>query len=165
MPNLHSGGARRALRPALWSRCSTVVGIRPSRRTARCHAVAQAITLTTSAPTPPSRYFDSSLHAGNSGPVGCVVSHHANLLTFMPRAPTNRARTERDQAMRADRVRGWTLRKIAKWHGVSLAMAHRVVGHVHIQLLPRWHRARLPKEAPMPPCTSVHWLYSRDCHG
>ena len=60
--------------------------------------------------------------------------------------------------MRGDRARGWTLRKIAAWHGVSLTMAHRVAGDVHIQLLPRWHRARLPQEVPLPPCTSVHHL-------
>lgn len=57
--------------------------------------------------------------------------------------------------MRADRARGWTIRKIAAWHGVSLAMAHRVVGDVHVMLPNRWHRERLPKEQPLPPLPQV----------
>lgn len=76
----------------------------------------------------------------------------------MPRAPTKQARAQRNQAIRADRARGWPLRKIAAWHGVSLALAHRLAHDVHIQLPNRWHRARMPQDVPLPPCVSLHRL-------
>ncbi|HEY9209104.1 hypothetical protein [Acidovorax sp.] len=76
----------------------------------------------------------------------------------MPRAPTKQARTQRNQAIRADRARGWPLRKIAKHYCISLALAHRLARDVHIQLPSRWHRARMPQGAPLPPCTAVHRL-------
>ena len=79
----------------------------------------------------------------------------------MPRAPSRQARAQRNAAIRADRARGWSLRKIAKWHGVSLSLAHRLAHDVHIQLPGRWHRSRLPKEAPLPLLPVVHLLRSR----
>lgn len=63
--------------------------------------------------------------------------------------------------MRANRARGWTVRKLAAWYGVSLALAHRVVADVHILTPNRWHRARLPKEAPLPPLACVHRYLAR----
>ncbi|GAB3355476.1 hypothetical protein GCM10027395_06340 [Giesbergeria sinuosa] len=52
--------------------------------------------------------------------------------------------------MRADRARGWSYRKLAQVHGVSLALAYRLARDVHMVLHSPWHRARLPKEAPQP---------------
>ena len=69
----------------------------------------------------------------------------------MPRAPNPAIRRERNAAIRADRARGLTVRQIAALHHVSLNQVHRVVRDVHIVLPNRWHRARQPKAAPLPP--------------
>lgn len=58
--------------------------------------------------------------------------------------------------MRADRARGWTVRKLAQHYGLGLQATHRVVKHVPIQLPNRWHRARMPKDAPLPYLPVVH---------
>ena len=58
--------------------------------------------------------------------------------------------------MRADRAMGRTVRQIAALHGLSVAATHRVVRHVHMQLLRPWHRARLPREEPPPAFGVVH---------
>lgn len=83
----------------------------------------------------------------------------------MPRAPTPAARAQRDASIKADRVRGWPLRKIARHYGISLALAHRLAADVHIQLPGAWHTARMPKAAPLPPCPqaeALHWrLYAK----
>ena len=66
----------------------------------------------------------------------------------------------RNAAMRADRARGWSLRKIAKFHRVSLAMAHRVAGDVHIMLPGKWHKDRCPAEREAPARANIHlYLY------
>jgi hypothetical protein len=70
----------------------------------------------------------------------------------MPKAPNSTARTERNRAMRADRARGWSYRKLARVHGVSVALAYRVASDVYMVLPNQWHRARLPKDVPQPPC-------------
>ncbi|WP_158636981.1 hypothetical protein [Extensimonas vulgaris] len=57
---------------------------------------------------------------------------------------------------------GRTVRQIAALHGLSVAATHRVVRHVHMQLLRPWHRARLPREAPLPPLECVHALLARE---
>ncbi|WP_144732317.1 hypothetical protein [Extensimonas perlucida] len=75
----------------------------------------------------------------------------------MPRAGSKTAQAARNRAMQADRCRGFSYRKIAELHGVSVALAYKVTRHVHMQFLSRWHRAR-QREEPMPPCTSVHAL-------
>lgn len=82
----------------------------------------------------------------------------------MPKAPNSTARTERNRAMRADRARGWSYRKLARAHGVSVALAYRVARDVHMALPSPWHRARLPKEAPMPPCPQAIAWHQR-CYG
>ena len=91
--------------------------------------------------------------------------HCALLTTAMPRAPTAAARAQRDASIKADRVRGWSLRKIARRYGISLALAHRLAADVHIQLPSTWHAARMPKAAPLPPCpqaVALHWrLYAK----
>ena len=83
----------------------------------------------------------------------------------MPRSPTPAARAQRNAAIRADRARGWPLRKIARHHGISLGLAHRLAADVYIQLPSPWHRARLPREAPAPVCPqalALHWrLYAK----
>ena len=85
----------------------------------------------------------------------------------MPKAPTTAARTLRNAAMRADRARGWSYRKLARVHGVSVALAYRVASDVYMVLPSPWHRARLPKAVPLPPCQqAMHWcqsLYSARC--
>lgn len=62
--------------------------------------------------------------------------------------------------MRADRARGWSYRKLARAHGVSVALAHKLARDVHMTLPSPWHRARLPKEDPLPPCPQAFALYS-----
>ena len=80
----------------------------------------------------------------------------------MPKAPNRTARTERNRAIRADRARGWSYRKLALAHGVSVALAYRVARDVHVVLPSSWHRARLPKEASMPPCPqAIAWRWRR----
>ena len=95
----------------------------------------------------------------------CPQSPCNLLTTAMPRAPTPAARAQRDASIKADRVRGWSLRKIARHYGISLALAHRLAADVHIQLPSPWHTARMPKAAPLPPCpqaVALHWrLYAR----
>jgi len=66
----------------------------------------------------------------------------------------------RDAAIRGDRARGWSLRHIARHHGISVALVHRIAGTVHIVLPGNWHRARLPKEAPLPPSWHSHRVYA-----
>ena len=87
------------------------------------------------------------------------------LTTAMPRSPTPAARAQRNAAIRADRARGWPLRKIARHYGISLALAHRLAADVHIQLPGAWHVARMPKAVPLPPCpqaVALHWrLYAK----
>lgn len=58
--------------------------------------------------------------------------------------------------MRADRARGLTIRQIANDYDLRLQTVHRVVGHVPIVLPNAWHRARLPREAPLPALWLVH---------
>lgn len=58
--------------------------------------------------------------------------------------------------MRADRARGWTVRKVAAHYGLSVSTTHRAIRDVRITLPNRWHRARLPREAPPPPLAAVH---------
>lgn len=63
--------------------------------------------------------------------------------------------------MRADRARGFSYRKLARLHGVSLALAYRVARDVYIVLPSQWHRARLPQPEPLPPCPqAMHWYQS-----
>ncbi len=64
----------------------------------------------------------------------------------------------RNASMRADRARGWSVRRIAMHYSLSLSAAHRVVADVHIVLPGRWHLARLPKPAPLPVLPLVHRL-------
>jgi hypothetical protein len=71
---------------------------------------------------------------------------------------THQARTERKAAVRADRARGWSFRKIAAWHGLSVGMAHYLAADVQMVLPGTWHRARYPKDAPLPPLFEVHRL-------
>ena len=81
----------------------------------------------------------------------------------MPRAADAHHRTERNAAIRADRARGFSLRRIAELHGVSLALAHRLAGDVYITLPSRWHRARQPRPAPAPRLLGhLHRLLSSD---
>lgn len=76
----------------------------------------------------------------------------------MPRAPTATARIQRNQAIKADRARGWSFRKLAQVHGVSLALAYRLARDVYMTLPSPWHRARLPKDVPLPPCReAIAW--------
>ena len=83
----------------------------------------------------------------------------------MPRAPTKAARAQRDAAIKGDRARGWPLRKIAKHYGVSLTLAHKLAGDVHIQFPNAWHAARMIRASPLPACpeaVALHWrLYAR----
>jgi len=65
----------------------------------------------------------------------------------------------RNAAIRGDRARGWSLRHIARHHGISVGLAHRIAGDVYIVLPDAWHRARLPKEAPLPPSWHSHRVY------
>lgn len=58
--------------------------------------------------------------------------------------------------MRADRARGWTVRKMAAHYGLSVATVHRATRDVRILLPNRWHRSRLPIESPPPPLAAVH---------
>jgi hypothetical protein len=51
-----------------------------------------------------------------------------------------------------------TYRKIAVWHGLSVGMVHYLAADVQMVLLTPWHRARLPKDAPLPPLVQVHRL-------
>ena len=57
--------------------------------------------------------------------------------------------------MRADRARGWPVRKLAEHYRLSVASVHRVVKDVRITLPNPWHCARLPRETPPPPL-AVH---------
>lgn len=78
----------------------------------------------------------------------------------MPKAPSASARTERNRAIRTDRARGWSFRKLAQVHGVSLALAYRVARDVYMTLPSPWHHARLPQAVPLPPCPQAlawHW--------
>lgn len=70
----------------------------------------------------------------------------------MPKATSASERHSRNAAMRADRARGFSYRKLAQWHGVSLALAYRVTRDVYMVLPSPWHRARLPKDVLLPPC-------------
>jgi hypothetical protein len=74
----------------------------------------------------------------------------------MAHALTNQARSERNAAVRADRARGFTYRKLAAWHGLSVGCVHVLAADVHIHLLSQWHRARLPKLAPLPSMPQAH---------
>lgn len=58
--------------------------------------------------------------------------------------------------MRANRARGWTVRKLAQWYALAPASVHRIVADVRIELPARWHRARLPQEAPLPDLAVAH---------
>ncbi len=80
---------------------------------------------------------------------------------MMPRAANSAARLARDQAIRADRARGWSLRKLAAHHGLSLSNVHRVAGHVPIALPGPWHLARMPRQAPGPVLPLVHRYLAR----
>ena len=60
--------------------------------------------------------------------------------------------------MQADRCRGFSYRKIAELHGVSLGLAYKTTRHVHMQFLSPWHRARQQKDAPLPSLECVHAL-------
>lgn len=63
--------------------------------------------------------------------------------------------------MRADRARGFSYRKLARLHGVSVALAYRVASDVYMVLPGPWHRARLPKAVPLPPCPqAMQWRQS-----
>lgn len=42
--------------------------------------------------------------------------------------------------------------------GVSVGMAHYLAADVQMVLPGQWHRARLPKDAPLPPLFEVHRL-------
>lgn len=77
----------------------------------------------------------------------------------MPKAPSRAATRARNTAMRADRARGWTFREIASHYAVSLQTVHRAVTDVHVALPNAWHKARVPKEAPLPVCWQA--LYYR----
>ena len=90
-----------------------------------------------------------------------------NLLTLhqalaMPKAINAAVRTLRNAEIRSDRTRGWSFRKIAQHHGISVGMAHRLASDVYVQLPSRWHRARLPKEEPLPPCPQALAWYWRN---
>ena len=76
----------------------------------------------------------------------------------MAQSLTHKARADRKAAVRADRARGFTYRKIAAWHGLSVGMAHYLAADVQMVLPGRWHRARLPKDVPLPPLFEVHRL-------
>lgn len=58
--------------------------------------------------------------------------------------------------MRADRARGLTLRAIGQRYRLGLQTVHRVARHVPIALPSTWHRARMPKDAPLPALALVH---------
>lgn len=79
----------------------------------------------------------------------------------MPKAPNASARHSRNAAMRADRARGFSYRKLAQWHGVSLALAYRLARDVYMVLPSPWHRARLPKDVPLPPCPQARAFYCK----
>ena len=72
------------------------------------------------------------------------------------KAPTKAAQ---DNAMRADRARGRTVRQLSKTYGLSHSFTHRLVRNIPIILPNRWHLSRMPQEAPLPAITSVHALY------
>ena len=63
--------------------------------------------------------------------------------------------------MRADRARGFTVRRLARLYRLSPASVHRVVKDVHIVLPGPWHRARQPQEAPLPPLPVHRYLAPR----
>ncbi len=81
----------------------------------------------------------------------------------MPRAANPDARRVRNTAMRADRARGWTIRKLAAWYALAPSEVHRLVSDVQIQMPGPWHRARLQKEVPNPRLWSVHRVLSPRC--
>ena len=62
---------------------------------------------------------------------------------------SKKARKARRDSIRADRARGFTFRGLARVHGVSLSTVHFVARDVPVQLPSAWHRARLPKDAPL----------------
>ena len=72
--------------------------------------------------------------------------------------PMKPARAAKLASIASDRARGWTLNQIAIHYGVSLTTAHRLASHIPIMLPNRWHRARLPKQAPTPYLFDVHRL-------
>lgn len=74
----------------------------------------------------------------------------------MPRAANAEQRRVRNADMRANRARGWTVRKLALWYALAPASVHRIVADVRIELPARWHRARLPQEAPLPALAVAH---------
>jgi transposase len=75
---------------------------------------------------------------------------------------TKKARAERKQTVRAHRASGLTLRQLAQRFGISLGLAHYLCHDVQVQLPNRWHRNRMPKEAPLPAPAMVHrYLYSK----
>lgn len=74
----------------------------------------------------------------------------------MPRAPDHITRAQRNEAMRAARAAGWPVRRIAQAYGLGLQSTHRVVRDVPIVLPGRWHRARMPQEAPASVLPIVH---------
>jgi len=76
----------------------------------------------------------------------------------MAQSLTHQARALRKAAVRADRARGFTYRKLAAWHGLSVGMVHYLAADVQMVLLPPWHRARCPKDAPLPMLPQVHRL-------
>ena len=83
------------------------------------------------------------------------------LLMTMPRAPSADARRVRNRAMRSDRARGLSIRKLAAWYALAPSEVHRLVRDVQIQLPGPWHRARMPREAPVPYSWALHTLLSK----
>jgi hypothetical protein len=71
---------------------------------------------------------------------------------------TKQGRIERKAAVRADRCRGFTFRKLAKFHGISVGLAHYLARNVQVMLPNAWHRARHPKETPLPYLPQIHAL-------
>jgi hypothetical protein len=80
--------------------------------------------------------------------------------TNMAQPITHQQRQQRRAAVRADRARGWSFRKIAAHHGLSVGMAHYLAADVQMVLLPPWHRARLLRDAPLPPLWQIHRLFA-----
>ena len=80
----------------------------------------------------------------------------------MPRTGSEAERAQRNRAIRADRARGYTFRKLAAQYGLSVGMVHKVAGDVHPQLLPAWHRARIHDPEPLVlPCVHLFYLPDR----
>lgn len=69
---------------------------------------------------------------------------------------TPAARAQRREAIRAMRAGGVTMRELARRFGVSIGLVHYLSADVQLVLLPRWHRARMGREAPAPAMPAVH---------